>query len=163
MRGKHDDALKQGEKAIAYLESSRAGKDTADVYLLGRLYFRLGSIQAVGQQNHRAAVAWFDKAAPVLKQAIPQVAPFEMGRLGETFVSMGVSYWETNQRDTAVKLTQQGVELMERAVSQGQLVKTALDVPYANLATMHRQLGQDSEAEKYLQKASARRPSPPRR
>ena len=29
--------------------------------------------------------------------------PFELGRLGETFVSMGVSYWEVGQRDKAVE------------------------------------------------------------
>ncbi len=163
MRGEREPALKYGQKAIEYLEAS-GGKDVAaDAYLLGRLYFRLGSIHAIGKQDHRAAVSWFEKAAPMLEKAGGQVAPHELGRLGETFVSMGVSYWETGKRDRAVKLTQHGVELMEKAVKEGQIPQTALDVPYANLATMHRHLGQDAEAEKYLDRSSAKRSTPVRR
>ncbi|MGQ9574214.1 MAG: hypothetical protein ACUVUC_02760 [Thermoguttaceae bacterium] len=155
MRGQRDQALKYGQQAIAHLEGGQTAKEgPMDAYLLGRLYFRLGSIHALGEQNHREAVGWFDKAVPVLQQASERLAPFEMGRLGETFVSMGVSYWETGQKDMAVKLTQQGAELVEKAVAAGALERKALDVPYTNLATMHRQLGQDALADKYLEKAA---------
>jgi len=34
-------------------------------------------------------------------------------------VSMAVSYWETNNRREALRLTNQGVKLMEQAAGQG--------------------------------------------
>ena len=34
---------------------------------------------------------------------------------------MGVSYWETGQRQKAVELTQKGIKWMEQAVKQGTL------------------------------------------
>jgi tetratricopeptide (TPR) repeat protein len=163
-RNDRDKALKYGQQAIEYLEKAQSGRGTpADAYLLGRLYFRLGSIHSLGKQDHKSAIAWFDKAVPTLQRVIAEGAPVDLGRLGETFVSMGVSYWETGQRQEAVKLTQQGVELMENAVKQGQLSRSALDVPYANLATMHRHLNQDREAEKYLERSSATKPGATRR
>ena len=158
MRSQRDQAAKYGQRAVEFLEAGRASKDNPmEAYLLGRLYFRLGSIQAIGQHEHKAAVAWFDKAVPVLQQAADRLPAMELGRLGETFVSMGVSYWETGQKEGAIKLTQQGVEVMEKAAAGGGLQQSALDVPYTNLATMHRQLGQDALAEKYLQKAAAQK------
>lgn len=158
MRAQRDQAMKYGRQAAELLEAGRAGQDSAmDAYLIGRLYFRLGSIQAIGEQNHREAVGWFDKAIPVLQQAAGQLPALERGRLGETFVSMGVSYWETNQKDAAIKLTEQGVELMEKAAADGGLQVSALEVPYTNLASMHRQLGQEALAAKYLEKAAAQK------
>jgi len=156
MRGEHAKALEYGEKAVASLEAgidaSRADSDAA--YLLGRLYFRLGAIHAIGKGDHSTAVTWFDKAVPVLKQAAGEAKAADSARLGETFVSMGVSYWESNQRDLAVSLTKQGVELMQQAVKDGFLQSASLQVPYGNLATMNRQLGNTDEASKYLQQAA---------
>jgi len=156
MRGEHAKALEYGEKAVASLEAgidaSRADSDAA--YLLGRLYFRLGAIHAIGKGDHSTAVTWFDKAVPVLKQAAGEAKAADSARLGETFVSMGVSYWESNQRDLAVSLTKQGVELMQQAVKDGVLQSASLQVPYGNLATMNRQLGNTDEASKYLQQAA---------
>jgi tetratricopeptide (TPR) repeat protein len=164
MRGQRDLATKYGQRAVELLEAGRTNKDSAmDSYLIGRLYFRLGSIQAIGQQNHREAVTWFDKAVPVLQQAADRLPAMELGRLGETFVSMGISYWESGQKPNAIKLTEQGVGLMEKAVAGGGIAAAALDVPYNNLATMHRKLGQDAMAERYLQKAAAQKSSTLRR
>ena len=92
----------------------------------------------------------------MLQQAADRLPALEAGRLGETFVSMGISYWETGQKPNAVKLTEQGVGLMEKAAAGGGLAASALDVPYNNLATMHRQLGQDALAEQVP--AEGRRP-----
>jgi tetratricopeptide (TPR) repeat protein len=157
MRNERDAAEKYGKLATESLEATRPSKDRpADLYLLGRLYFRMGAIRANGESNHRAAVEWFDKAVTTLQDAAAQVTSSERGRLGETFVSMGVSYWETAQRDKAVQITQQGVEIMEKAVQDGTLAKTALDVAYNNLATMHRQLGQNDQANRYAEKVSRR-------
>jgi tetratricopeptide (TPR) repeat protein len=157
MRKEGDAAEKYGKQATGFLEATRPSKDRpADLYLLGRLYFRMGAIRASAGANHRAAVEWFDKAVPTLQDAASQVSSSERGRLGETFVSMGVSYWESGQRDKAVQITQQGVEMMEKAVQEGSLAKTALDVAYNNLATMHRQLGQNDQAKRYAEKVSSK-------
>lgn len=156
LRNEPDVALKYGEQAAEYLEQSLElrPESPADRYLLGRLYFRLGAIHAVGTQNHSSALTWYEKAIPALEAARDQVPSFELGRLGETFVSIGVSYWETNQRDRAITLTERGVSLMEKAVQGGQMESAALEIPYSNLASMHRQMGRESEAGKYLQKAA---------
>ena len=154
MRGQHDLALKYGQKAIAYLEQGTSAKqDNADSYLLGRLYFRVGAIYAVGQQNHRTAVTWYDKAVPIFDRLADDVNPGEFGRLGETYVSMGVSYWEIGQREKALDITQRGTGLIEKVVDSGALEASALEIPYTNLATMRRQMGQGHEADLLLQKA----------
>jgi len=157
MRRQYDDALKYGEEACALLEQAIARRQDrpADIYFLGRLYFRLGAIHAVGdRRNHGTAVTWFEKAAPLLEKATNRLDPVEKGRLGETWVSMGVSYWEAGQREKSVDLTSRGVELMEQAVKEGTLDKAALEIPYGNLAVMYRQLGRPEEAKRYQQRAA---------
>jgi len=119
MRDDHETALRYGERAIEYLEAGNRHQGTpGSAYLLGRLYFRLGAIHAIRDDNHRAAITWFDKAVPLLNRPIPKEAHADLGRHGETFVSMGVSYWNSGQRNTAVQLTEIGVELMEQAVKR---------------------------------------------
>jgi tetratricopeptide (TPR) repeat protein len=161
MRGDHEAALTYGKRAIGYLEPGAASPDAnlSDVYLLGRLYFRLGAIHAVGQQDHHAAIHWFEKAVPVFDRTVDRLAQTEFGRLGETFVSMGVSFWENGDKDRAVRLTQRGVELMEKAVQEGTLQHSALRIPYGNLATMARSLGKTDEADRYFQEANRHRES----
>lgn len=156
MRKEHDLALRYGELAIDYLEQvgEEELQSPASRYLLGRLYFRLGAIHAIADENHRAAIAWFDKAVPLLVAELPAEAQRDLGRHGETFVSMGVSYWETGQRDKAVELTERGVNLMEQAVQNGVLEENALSVPYGNLAIMHQQLGQEASAKKFSEMAA---------
>jgi len=155
MRGDHEKALTYGKRAIAYLEPEAASEQAslADTYLLGRLYFRMGAIHAVGKQDHAAAIYWFEKAIPVFQQSADHLAQTEFGRLGETYVSMGVSFWESEQQDRAVRLTQRGVELMEQAVQGGAMERSALEIPYTNLATMARHLGKSDEADQYLLEA----------
>ncbi len=155
MRGEHDQALKYGQKAIAYLEQGTSAKpNAADSYLLGRLYFRVGAIYAVGQQNHRMAITWYDKAVVIFDRLANDVNPSEFGRLGETYVSMGVSYWQVGQREKAVDLTQRGTGLIEKVVDSGALEAGVLEIPYTNLATMRRQMGQGHDADVLLQKAN---------
>jgi len=150
MRSDHATALKYGELAIEYLEQGNRQKaTTTTAYLLGRLYFRLGAIHAIRDENHRAAITWFDKATPLLQKPIPADIYADVGRHGETFVSMGVSYWESGQRDKAVSLTEHGITLMEKAVGAGTLDAAALAIPYGNLASMHRQLGNADAADRF--------------
>jgi tetratricopeptide (TPR) repeat protein len=155
MRGDHEAALTYGKRAIGYLEPGAASPNAnlSDIYLLGRLYFRLGAIHAVGKQDHTAAIHWFEKAIPVFDRSVDHLAQTELGRLGETFVSIGVSFWENGAKDRGVQLTQRGVELMEKAVQNGALRDAALEIPYGNLATMARSQGKAAEADRYLQEA----------
>ncbi|NQU22205.1 MAG: tetratricopeptide repeat protein [Candidatus Nealsonbacteria bacterium] len=150
MRDDHETALKYGERAIDFLEMGDRHQDMpGSAYLVGRLYFRLGAIHAIRDENHRAAITWFDKAVPLLNQPIPRKARADLGRHGETFVSMGVSYWNSGQRNTAVQLTQIGIDLMEQAVEQGLLAKSALVISYDNLSSMLRQNGEDDKADRF--------------
>lgn len=155
MRSDHETALKYAEAAVEYMEQGHEKKQTlTTAYILGRLYFRLGAIHAIRDKNHARAVAWFDKAVPLLKKPLPPESDGDLGREGETFVSMGVSYWETKQREKAVELTQHGISLMEDAVKKGILEKSSLAVPYSNISAMLRQTGAVGKAEQYQQMAS---------
>lgn len=161
LRKENDLALQYGEKTIAYLEAAdgvaNGGKaeTPGHDYLLGRLYFRLGAIHSLSEKDHEAAVTWFGKAIPLLEKPLPARARAERGRHGETFVSMGVSYWETGEHDKAVQLTKQGLTLMRKAVEDGTLPRSALAVPHNNLAAMQRQLGRTELADKSAAAAKA--------
>ncbi|HEY4759645.1 MAG TPA: tetratricopeptide repeat protein [Thermoguttaceae bacterium] len=155
MRSDHDKAIKYALSAVEYLEQGHERKQTlSTAYILGRLYFRLGAIQAIRDENHQQAVTWFEKAVPLLLKPLPPEAIADLGRQGESFVSMGVSYWQTKHRKKAVELTEHGIELMEKAVKQGKLDQSALIIPYNNLAAMHRQLGASKDAERYQARAA---------
>jgi tetratricopeptide (TPR) repeat protein len=163
LRANHALALQYGEAAVEYLEQGYARKQSPTTsYLLGRLYFRLGAIHAIRDQDHTAAVVWFEKAVPLLDQPVPPEALADLGRYGETFVSMGVSYWETGDRNKAIELTQKGIKLMEDAVRQGTLDRSALAIPYSNLAAMQRQVGAKEEAAKNAEMAARIKNAKPR-
>jgi tetratricopeptide (TPR) repeat protein len=153
-RGEGQRALGCGAKGINGLSQSSAARgQTADQRaLLGRLYFRTGAVHAVIKSNHAQAIAWYDRALPLLKET--PMHGDDPGRRGEALVSMAVSYWEVGQRNKALELTNQGVSQMQTAVQQGLLDETALGVPYNNLAQMHRRLGDAQAAGRFAQLAS---------
>jgi tetratricopeptide (TPR) repeat protein len=155
MRGDIPLALKFGLLAASHLEKAIELRQESplDQYLLGRLYFRMGSMQAINENNHRDAIVWFDKAWPSVTRRMPTSAWADPGRQGETLVSMAVSYWAAGQPEKALQLTRQGVEWMEQAVGEGVLDKQALSVPYSNLAAMHRYLGEEDKARDFAQMA----------
>lgn len=154
MRQEYDLALKYGERAVDYLEQGILHRNGfADAYILARLYFRLGVIHAIGKENHQVAVAWFDKALPIFDQSADHINVHELGRFGETFVSMGVSYWQAGQQEKAVDLSQRGVTLIDRGVEKSILPLSKLETPYSNLAIMLRKLGRDEEADHYFDMA----------
>ena len=155
MRSEPDNALKYGEAAAGYLaDAIKAKPSGASTFLLGRLYFRLGTIHSMHNRDHKAAIVWFDKAIPLLERATPEEIAGDLGRQGEAFVGMGVSYWETGRHDKAVALTKKGVKWMEQAAKQGTLDRSSLAVPYSNLAAMHRKLGADDQAKHFQEMAS---------
>ena len=70
-------------------------------------------------------------------------------------VSMGVSYWQTQNKTKALDVTQTGVGLVEAAVQNGVLAKSALAVPYSNLSAMYQQMGEAANATKYAKLAKS--------
>ena len=89
---------------------------------------------------------------PLLKEP---AAAGDLGRQGESLVSMAVSYWETGDKQRGLQLTKDGLRWMEQAAQGGTLAESALTVPYANLSTMHRHLG-DVEAAGQFEQMAAR-------
>ncbi len=155
MRSDQQNALKYGRQAAVYLAKANEIKQSgSSAFLLGRVYFRLGTIHALSNRDHQSAVGWFDKALPLLERPAPSELAADLGRHGEAFVSMGVSYWEAGQREKAVALTEKGIRMMEQAVEQHTFDRTLLSVPYNNLAAMHRALGAPACAKEYQEMAA---------
>jgi tetratricopeptide (TPR) repeat protein len=150
-------ALKYGQLAVENLAEGAKNRQAvpASERIVGRLYFHVGAVFAVHEQDHGQAVTWYDKAVPMLTSATPDSELFSPRREGETLVSMGVSYWKDGERSRALELTQLGASLVEEAVEAGVLDADTLAVPYGNLASMHRALGNTSEAEKFARLASS--------
>jgi len=154
-RKEYTGTLQLSKLAVANLEAARAARQSTPEsdYVLGRLYYRIGVIHAVGKKDHLAAVSWYEKALPRLSGEIPPSARVHAGERGETLVSLGVSYWEVGQHKKAIELTTEGAELVKQAVEQGRFEQSALRVPYANLAGMHRDEGDEQQAATYAELA----------
>ena len=154
-RGQAVSAIDCGQQAVELLERATSGQAITPLqaYLLGRLYFRVGAAHAVLAGEHAVALDWFEKAQPLLAEG-GNARPMEGGRLGEAFVSMAISYWETSEQQKAIQLTNRGVELMQRAVRDGLMNEAALSVAYTNLSAMLRHVGDERNAQKYAQMAS---------
>jgi tetratricopeptide (TPR) repeat protein len=165
VRSEYEPALKSGTLASEYLmRSERLGLDLPGTrYMLGRLNFRLGSIHALHYKDHQRAIPWFRNAVDLLSDSPQHGGPAELGRRGETLVSMAVSYWEVGQREEAIRLTEQGLAQMEQSVTGGGLQREALSVPYSNLAQMHRGLGHSEKARNFQQLAARSEGTPTRR
>jgi len=123
--------------------------------LVGALYFQIGAVHAVHKQDHKAAIEWYNKAVPLLTAPRPFSELLVPQREGEQLVSMGVSYWQTGQKDRALDLTLDGLELIQEAVDAGILNDASLAVPYGNLASMYQQLGETADAAKYAELAKS--------
>lgn len=147
----YPEALEVGTLAASAIEHVNETRQPlpGDSYLLGRLYFRLGTLHVAQGDDHEKAVAWFEKARPMIESPLPDSSMADVGRQGETMVSMAVSYWSVGRQNEAIALTDAGAKLMQQGVDEGVLDADALKVPYNNLATMHRFLGDEKSATKY--------------
>ncbi len=156
VRGESQAALRASGKAIDHLTqcATTRGQTAEHKDLLGRIYFRTGAVHAVLKGSHSQALAWYDRAVPLLNDNSLLAADSDLGKRGESLVSMAVSYWEVGQRKKAVELTSQGLQWMQQAVGQGAMQESALSVPYSNLAQMHRRLGDTEAAGKFAQMAA---------
>ena len=162
-RGDVDNALRFGTVAVEMIQAGRVGRDEApnDAYRFGRLYFRIGSLYAVQKNDHKKAVEWFDRSAPLLERPLPDAAAADRGRQGETLVSMGLSYWTVGKRDRGLQLTDLGTRFMQRAVSEGMLHPEAMGVAYSNLAVMHDGLGDQTTGRRFHEMAARAEAAPP--
>ncbi len=158
-----DRALSVAQVAISCFEQGEDAGERVPThdFLLGRLQYRIGAIFAIDKTKHDEAVSWYERAVPLLESPVPATS-VDVGKHGEMFVSMAVSYWHENKRPEALRLTTQGVQLMEQATSEGQMAKAALAIPYANLASMYEQMGDAQSARKYAELATRQETSKPK-
>jgi tetratricopeptide (TPR) repeat protein len=150
-RRKSTDALRYSQKAVDNLIEGAKNRQAVPNFehLVGRLYFHIGAVYAVHQKDHEKAIRWYDKAIPMLTTKAPVTQLALPHRHGEALVSMGVSYWKVGERSKGLELTQMGADLVEAEVANGLLNKEALAVPYGNLATMYKGMGNESQSAHY--------------
>lgn len=148
-RQNYEEAIALAEDAHRYQTAGGVGRDLslAETLMLGNLYFRTGTIFAVDQRNHELAISWYERAEPLLTSA--NVAGLMHERRGESLVSIGVSYWEVGKQEAGIRLTEQGLALIQSSVDQRKASPAKLQVPLSNLAKMHRSLGNDIKSEEY--------------
>jgi hypothetical protein len=63
----------------------------ASEHLVGRLYFRIGAVYAIHENNHKKAVAWYDKAVPLLKKDVPISPVSDPRRRGDALVDQAIT------------------------------------------------------------------------
>lgn len=150
-RRRSTNALRYSQKAIDNLTEGAKNRQSVPHFehLVGRLYFHIGAVYAVHQKNHEKAIRWYDKAVPMLTTNVPVAKLALPHRHGEALVSMGVSYWKIGARSKGLELTQTGADLVEAEVSSGLIDKEALAVPYGNLATMYKGIGNEDQSAHY--------------
>lgn len=155
-RGDASDMLENATLTAAYLERGAEQRELtdADRRTMGDLLFRIGILHSLQQGAHATAVTWFDKVVPLWDGNSTFKTQGEIGRLGESFVSMAISYWQVERRDDALALSRKGVDLMVEAVDLQQLEERSLAVPYGNLSTMYAEQGNDDQSKTYAEMAS---------
>ena len=160
-QGDPREAMRLANNAEALL--SAAGELRPDApettHHLAQLRFLIGVVHAIHQRDDTTAAYWYDKALPQLTETYPDDLLDSRGLVGEQLVSVGISLWETGRKNKAVSVTHEGAQLIDDAVQAGSFKRTALAVPYQNLAEMYRKLGKRSEAEKMAQKAAQYEPA----
>ena len=156
IRGDASDMLDNATLTAAYLERGAEHRELTEAERkdLGDLMFRIGILHSLQRGDHATAVTWFDRAVPLWDDNDRFARDGEIGRLGESYVSMAISYWQVERREDALELSRRGVDLMVSAVDAGQLEERALAVAYGNLATMHAEQGDDEQSRNYAEMAS---------
>jgi tetratricopeptide (TPR) repeat protein len=155
-RGDATDMLDNATLTAAYLERGAEQREltAAERKSLGELMFRIGIMHSLQRGDHATAVTWFDRAIPLWNDNDRFDRDGELGRLGESYVSMAISFWQVERREDAVTLSRRGVDLMVAAVDKSQLEERALAVAYGNLATMYAEQGDEQQSKNYAEMAS---------
>jgi hypothetical protein len=89
-----------------------------------------------------------------LERPLPATAASDVGWVGESFVSMGISYWQVGRKEDGVRMTEHGLALVEQGIKDKVIGDHALTAPYTNLAYMHRELGDDAKASGFIEMAT---------
>lgn len=155
-RGDAADMLENTTLTAAYLERGAEFRQltATERKNLGDLLFRIGILYSLQKGDHATAVTWFDKALPLWEDNPAFARDGELGQLGESLVSMAITYWQVDRRDDAVAINRKGIDLMLEAVRQQMLNEQSLAVAYGNLATMYAEQGDDENAQNYSELAS---------
>ena len=150
-RGRTETAKGFTDKAIALLaQQEDADRSSFDDYVAGQIYFLAGSINAIGESDHKTACEYYAKAYKIFeKNDITSIV--KRSNFGEQYVSMGISHWESGDKEFGIEITEKGAKLMEEAVQDGTLPLVSLSVPYGNLATMHKELGNKKDVKHYTE------------
>ncbi|MBM3998008.1 MAG: hypothetical protein FJ297_00450 [Planctomycetes bacterium] len=113
---------------------------------LGQACFLLGSINAVGRRDHTAASRWYDKAIPLLDARRESIADIPGRELGDQMVSIGISQWESGDREEGARCTERGLTLIRESIQAGECPEDAQGVACNNLALMYGELGRSDKA-----------------
>lgn len=150
-RGDAADMLENATLTAAYLERGAELRQltATERKNLGDLLFRIGILYSLQKGDHATAVTWFDKALPLWESNPAFARDGELGQLGESLVSMAITYWQVDRRDDAVAINRKGIDLMVEAVRQQMLNEQSLAVAYGNLATMYAEQGDEEKARSY--------------
>ena len=156
VRGDASDMLDNATLTAAYLERGAEHRELAgqERKQVGDILFRIGILHSLQRGDHATAVTWFDRTIPLWNENERFEADGDLGRLGESYVSMAISYWQVDRRDDALELGRRGVDLMVKAVDAGQLEERALAVAYGNLSTMYAEQGDDERSRNYAEMAT---------
>ena len=155
-RGDAEDMLDNATLTVAYLERGAEHRELTATERrdLGDLMFQIGIMISLRNSDHATAVTWFDKTIPLWNQNEQVVQDNELGRVGESFISMAISYWQVERRDDAIDLSRTGVDFMVEAVDREKLEEQSLSVAYGNLATMYAEQGDTEKSQAYAEMAT---------
>jgi tetratricopeptide (TPR) repeat protein len=156
LRGDASDMLDNATLTAAYLERGGEHRELSDKERTdaGDLLFRIGIMHSLQRGDHATAVTWFDRVIPMWEGNPRLERHREAGQLGESYISMAISYWQVDRRDDAMALSRRGVELMVAAVDAQQLEERSLAVAYGNLSTMYAEQGDETQSQTYAEMAS---------
>jgi len=157
LRGDSSDMLDNATLTAAYLERGGEQRELTDEerHDVGTLNFRIGIMHSLQHGDHATAVTWFDRVIPLWDDNPRlQEEAKDAGHLGESYVSMAISYWQVGRREDAMALSRRGVDLMIAAVDARQMEERALAVAYGNLSTMYAEEGDETKSQTYAELAS---------
>lgn len=155
-RGDATDMLDNATLTAAYLERGAEQREltAAERRSFGELLFRIGIMHSLQRGDHATAVTWFDRVIPLWEEGDAVATDPDPGKVGESYVSMAISYWQVERREDALALSRRGVDLMVAAVDRDQLDERALAVAYGNLSTMYAEEGDETQSRTYAEMAS---------
>jgi tetratricopeptide (TPR) repeat protein len=154
-QGKSQDALRNATDAHHLLTTVIASRDVVvrEEILVGDTCFLVGSLHAVYKTDHWEAVNWYERALKEYEQPAVKDQIMNHGLHGERLVSMGLSFWQSGDHQRGLQLTQEGTEMIEKAVEKEDYQSQVLAVPYGNLVAMYRHLENEKLAQQFAERA----------